>query len=221
MLRKLLALGAGVAVALAGVAISPASATHSLDNVVASVNGGVSINLGACTDQHGHPGNAAQFTDVVIDGTFIAGDNGLAGFRGAVDVATVNVCVVDDVAVGPLPIIAHGNLGAAGFQSPNPGDNPLNPLGSDVCLYGTLLAGGEFNNNGAVTSRAIINATYTVNQPVSGGCPTDPLLRGGQIAASASSVALEADVAVIPAGQVTGGELDDQVSAQVHTVHTS
>lgn len=223
MLRKLLILGALLGVITAG-AMHPADASHSLDNVTAQITGGVnigsdpSVGLGPCTTAQGDAGRKAEFTDVVINGNFNAGDDGLAGFIGAVDVSTVNVCVHDIIAAGPLPILGRGSLASATYQSPAPATNALDPLGDDVCLYGTL-HGGRFSNTGGVSSRALITTTYTINEPASGTCPTDPLDRGNVLASSQDELLLEADVLVIPAGQATQGEQEDQVSAQVHTVH--
>ncbi len=224
-MKKLLALLAGLAI----IAVAqPADASHSLDNVAAQVNGGVELDVDGdgdpnastdpdevCTISTGETGDAALFTDVVISGLFVAGDTGLAGHLGEVEVDTVNVCVVDDAktpAVDPIPgipYLAHGELEPAGFRT-NAGSTGINPLnGSEVCLTGTLL-GGEFESTGAAFSRAIIQATYTVHEC---GNVTN------EFASSAASVDLEADVAVVPAGEVTQGQLPSLVSAQIHSVH--
>lgn len=289
MIRKLIALAALLGVVIAVTASSPAEATHSLDNSVANVNGGVGLdpdgdgkadadgdfdgdvacNLDGtnpagdnddpdipgcdddpdelCTAADGQTGDRAAFTDVVISGVFTGGTGGIGGFQGDVNVSTVNVCVVSDVTthdlnndndpdndlngngtndvfdpdgdgngdIPPIPVTAHGSLQAASFTTIGVGRSVLNPT-AGACLFGNLVNGGTFQNTGALTSRAIIQANWAVRQPVAGAC-ADP---GTLIAQTGANVTLEADVAVVPAGLLTGGNLPDVVSAQVHSVHT-
>lgn len=219
-MRKLVVLLAGLA--LVAVA-QPSDASHSLDNVVANVNGGVDIGdpdagHGPCTTSAGETGRIVKFTDVVITGEFVAGETNLASFLGAVNVGDLEVCLVVDEQVGPFPILTHGELGATTFQSPDPGKNALVVPAEDVCVYGDLL-GGQFSGTGAVFAEAVVQATYTVNAPSNGTCPEDPTLRGAELASSADSVDLIADTLTVPVGEATGGEIPNQVSSQVHTAH--
>lgn len=235
-MRRFFALAAALGMILGAMAIRPAAATHTLDNVVAQVNGGVNLDVNGngviddepCTVANGpgtgddETGDAAQFTDVVINGTFIAGTTGLAGAAGSTEVDTVNVCVVDDAStppVGPIPPVptdGHGELAAANFRTPSDTTATNPATGGDSCLFGSL-TGGTFTNQAVATSRAIITAVYQVHAPNSNG-ECDALDKGVQLAAS-GTVTMEADVAVAPAGQVTQGELPDLVAAQVHTIH--
>lgn len=233
-MRKLIALGAALGMILVPMAVRPAGASHSLDNVLSNVNGGVELDVdndgdpSAVTDpdercelSNNQQGDKAAFTDVVISGLFTAGTQGLAGHVGQLKVLRVDVCVVDDAStppVGPIPAIptdGHGELASSTFGT-LPGTTGTDPVtGAAVCLSGTLL-GGTFTNQAVATSRALIDATYTIRAAHPAlGCASP----GNVLASSAASVRLEADVAVLPAGQVTQGELPDAVSAWIHSVH--
>ena len=235
-MRKFFALAAALGMIFGAMAIRPAAATDNLDNVVAQVNGGVNLDVNGngnlndepCTVANGpgtgddETGDAAQFTDVVINGVFIAGTSGLAGAAGSTEVDTVNVCVVDDAStpeVGPFPAVptdGHGELGASNFRTPadTTATNPV--TGGDVCLFGAL-TGGTFTNQAVATSVAIITANYEIHETnANGECDA---LDKGTLLASSGEVTMEADVAVAPAGQASQGELPDLVAAQVHTIH--
>ena len=242
-MRKFFALAAALGMIFGAMAIRPAAANEPLpaDHVAAAVQGGVNVDAGPpgpldCyvdnvddpdTEGPDFDGSLSQFIGVNINGTFTADTVGLADFTGEVFVGDVTVCVRDDLVLGGvLPAFSHGIFVAS--ELPNDFATAVVPgvgVGSAgaVCLVGELL-GGSFENNGVVTSTAVIDAHWEIFRATGpASAPTCTTL-GQSLGESAAAVPLRADVLVAPAGAVGenfGVPAPDVVSAQIQSMETN
>ena len=184
---RLTLLGAGI-VLLVGA--SPASARAG-DSVSANVVGVVTRTTTPCTPNDplpqtipSGPGRVAEFSQVIVTGTWVAGASPLTPFTGAVNVTPVAACVS---AVGNPPpsapaLVNQGSIGSAIYSG----------AGVVSTISGSLAAGGRFVQAGSVAIATDQFTSYCINGT-----------------ACAATVPLVAVMSVVPAGSAGVGNQDD------------
>jgi len=205
MLRKLFALGAGLAVA-GTLAINPAEAT----TTAATVQGNMDLQLDVQCDVTGDnvpdAGTyTADFLGVNINGTF-ATDGGPA-YVGNVFTPGISACILVDTAVGPVPVISGGKITGGDYGTPGDAAG-IATDGGLACLDGRI-TGGTFATTGLV-AEAIFDLEWDIFRPVGATCNSGALQTLGSGSSSAT-----ANVGAVPLGNAIQG-LPSTVTGVVH-----